>query len=314
MAFEAEKHLISLRSGGKPDYLETKWRIVWFRQDHPRGCISTETLSYDPVMVKASVYDGEGAVLATAHAGADASKGNPVWKGRSLEKAETAAVGRALAMAGFGTQFVGQDLDDGVADSPAVTDSAPNNANGGTRPQNGGSASPQPAQAPRKPIDMNAAKQALGNHGGPTTTDVSDDLTNKDTASDFIKATRAKGISDADVLAALGVTKLSEWTAGRKAAGQRVKDWQAGKLADNDDVTSHNQQAIYEAVKHLYEVSNKDGVVNQAGTWKHVVNAYNLLAREGVIRGGMSNDQVIAKLTAYKSGTPVEDMKQFANA
>lgn len=203
MAFEPEKHLISLRSGGKPDYLETKWRITWFRQQHPRGCISTEILTYEPMAVKATVYDGEGAVLATAHAGADASKGNVVWKGRSLEKAETAAVGRALAMAGFGTQFVGQDLDDGIADSPAASSSDDNDE--------------QP--------------------------DESDNLANRDTAADFFRATRALGYPDNEVVAALGVTKVSQYKHGRKKAWEVVKwamvykatapHWNARKHFDN---------------------------------------------------------------------------------
>lgn len=99
--FDPKKHLIQLK--GKW-YLETKYRIAWFRDAHPNGCISTEIISLDPVMVKATVYDGSGDVLATGHAGA-IDKGNAVWSGRALEKSETAAIGRALAHAGFGAQF-----------------------------------------------------------------------------------------------------------------------------------------------------------------------------------------------------------------
>jgi hypothetical protein len=39
-----------------------------------------------------------------------------------LEKAETGAIGRALAMCGYGTQFTGDELDEGVriVDAPVV--------------------------------------------------------------------------------------------------------------------------------------------------------------------------------------------------
>jgi hypothetical protein len=112
--FNPTKHLIQLK--GK-QYLETKYRIQWFREEHPGGCISTEVMSFDPVMVKATIYNAEGGILATAHAGA-VDKGNAVWSGRAIEKSETAAIGRALAHAGYGTQFAGGDDDGFMADSP----------------------------------------------------------------------------------------------------------------------------------------------------------------------------------------------------
>lgn len=192
-AFNAKKHLIPLK--GKW-YLETKYRIQWFREDHPRGCISTEVINYDPVIVKATVYDGEGAVLATAHAGA-LDKGNAVWSGRNIEKSETAAIGRALAHAGYGTQFAG------VEDSPAADESRFERTSSGSAPRRNGNAS---------------------NPGG-------DDLRDKDVASRFIQRWRAQALSDSDVLAALGVTKLSEWTKGRKAADEAVNAWIADKSA-----------------------------------------------------------------------------------
>lgn len=113
--FDPRKHLMKIK--GK-DYLETKYRVEWFRSEHPRGCISTDVLNVDPVLVKATIYDGDGAILATGH-GTGNSKPNDVWQGREIEKAETAAIGRALASAGYGTQFT-DDFDDAdhLADSP----------------------------------------------------------------------------------------------------------------------------------------------------------------------------------------------------
>lgn len=96
------------------DYLEVKWRIVWFRADHPKGGIVTEVINDD--LIKATILDGDGKVLSTGHG---SSKKQGIAKSRPYEGAETAAIGRALAHAGYGTQFT-DELDEGehLADSP----------------------------------------------------------------------------------------------------------------------------------------------------------------------------------------------------
>lgn len=114
MAFNPEKHLTDLR--GKK-YLETKWRIAWFREAHPRGQIGTEIINVEPLVMKATICDENGVILATGH-GSAKEKAGAVWSGREIEKAETAAIGRALAHAGYGTQFTGESDADNLADSP----------------------------------------------------------------------------------------------------------------------------------------------------------------------------------------------------
>lgn len=96
------------------DYLEVKWRLVWFRSDHPKGSIITEVVNDD--LMKATILDSDGKILATGHG---SSKKIGVAKSRPYEGAETAAIGRALAHAGYGTQFT-DELDEGehLADSP----------------------------------------------------------------------------------------------------------------------------------------------------------------------------------------------------
>lgn len=123
--FNPNEHMINMggRNGQPRLYLETKWRIVWFREDHPNGRITTEIVAVEPVpLVKASISDGDGNVIATAH-GTATDKGNAVWSGRAIEKAETAAIGRALAHAGYGSQFT--DDDDNLADRPVEKKPAP---------------------------------------------------------------------------------------------------------------------------------------------------------------------------------------------
>jgi hypothetical protein len=122
MAFNPEEYLIKLQ--GK-DYLEVKWRILWFRKENPKGSIDTELLHIEPgrAVVKASVSkDGIG-IVATGLAVADSTAKKSMWTGKEVMKAETAAIGRALAHAGYGTQFTGEDEGDFLSDSPVETKS-----------------------------------------------------------------------------------------------------------------------------------------------------------------------------------------------
>lgn len=129
--FNIKDHLISLK--GK-DYLEVKWRLVWFRDTHPQGQILTDlvTVSDVAVIMKATILNGEGQVLSTGYGSAPLAN-KAVWSGREIEKAETAAIGRALAHAGFGTQFTDEEEGDHLADAPVERKPAPapsSNGNG----------------------------------------------------------------------------------------------------------------------------------------------------------------------------------------
>lgn len=146
--FNPNDHLIQLKSkDGFRDYLPVQWRLAWFRNHCPHGSIETEILQLDLdreteeeieiwdsekdqyekvlrhgkgfVVFKATVKDGEGGVGVGTKSEKAASF--PDY----IEKAETGAIGRALAALGFGTQFAPELSEEHrIVDSP-VTRSGP---------------------------------------------------------------------------------------------------------------------------------------------------------------------------------------------
>lgn len=108
-----ELPLLDLR--GKP-YLQVAHRLVWFRSEHPDWTIETSLIeSTDTHSIsKAIIKDASGKVMATAH-----KQETRQGFADHLEKSETGAVGRALAMCGYGTQFAPEfDEEDRLADAP----------------------------------------------------------------------------------------------------------------------------------------------------------------------------------------------------
>jgi hypothetical protein len=109
-----ELPLLNLR--GK-EYLEVKYRLVWFREDHPDWAIETELINVTDVSAyaKATIRDDSGRIIATSHK-FERIQGFPDF----IEKAETGSIGRALALIGYGTQFCADELDEGnrIVDAP----------------------------------------------------------------------------------------------------------------------------------------------------------------------------------------------------
>lgn len=113
MAFNPNEHLMDLK--GK-DYLQVMWRLVWFREDKPLWSIDTklEQLTDNHAVFSAKIYDENG-VQKSAGYGSESMKDFRDF----IEKAETKAVGRALAMLGYGTQFAPElDEETRIVDSP----------------------------------------------------------------------------------------------------------------------------------------------------------------------------------------------------
>ena len=139
------------------EYLEVKWRMVWFRDMFPNGTIETEEICVDldrEVEVEASRWNNDKKAKeaytkkAKGYARYKATVTNGVGGkatgtksesavdfGDYIEKAETGAIGRALAALGFGTQFTGDELNEKqrIVDSPIKGDE--DNQHQQSRPQ-----------------------------------------------------------------------------------------------------------------------------------------------------------------------------------
>lgn len=116
MAFNPNDHMMNLK--GK-EYLQVMWRLVWFREVRPLWSIEPEIIEMDDkhAVFRAVIRDEAGVVKCIGH-GSESQRDF----GDFIEKAETKAVGRALAMLGYGTQFTASELDEGerIVDSPVA--------------------------------------------------------------------------------------------------------------------------------------------------------------------------------------------------
>jgi hypothetical protein len=111
--FEPAKYLVNLN--GRGEYLEVKWRLLWLRTEHPDAVIETELVRLEErdavFKARVSIPDGGSATGWGSESAGDFRD--------FLEKAETKAIGRALAALGYGTQFC-HDHEFGVGEAPVV--------------------------------------------------------------------------------------------------------------------------------------------------------------------------------------------------
>ncbi len=151
--FNPNEHLMQLKNhDGAKDYLPVQWRLVWFRERCPHGTIDTEELEVDldreveeevfvwnsekrrseKVVKRARGYARYRAVVTDGQGGrgTGTKSENAASFPDYIEKAETGAIGRALAALGYGTQFA-PDLDEAhrIVDSPVERRSALANGN-----------------------------------------------------------------------------------------------------------------------------------------------------------------------------------------
>jgi hypothetical protein len=105
------------------DYLPVAQRLQWFNEENLSFNIQTSLVTVDNEQTIArahiTVMDPDGRTVRSATATKrETVDGFP----DHTEKAETSAIGRALALLGYGTQFTAAELDEGdrLADSPQV--------------------------------------------------------------------------------------------------------------------------------------------------------------------------------------------------
>lgn len=145
MTYDPQKHLIELKSKNGPQkYLPVQARLVWFRELCPHGTIDIEEVAVDldrEVEAEAFVWNPEkrrsekvikrGKGYARYRATVTDGQGGRAMGTKSenganfpdfIEKAETGAIGRALAALGYGTQFTGDELAEGdrIVDAPVT--------------------------------------------------------------------------------------------------------------------------------------------------------------------------------------------------
>lgn len=118
--FDPRPYLRTITTDGQQtEYLDVRWRLAWLRTEHPDARITTEHvwLDEDSAVFRAMVQVPGGG-CATGYG----SETHDDWHD-FIEKAETKAIGRALAAMGYGTQFAtdfesDSDVEKPLADSP----------------------------------------------------------------------------------------------------------------------------------------------------------------------------------------------------
>jgi len=141
-SFNPNEHVIEIKTkNGLADYLPLQWRLVLFRSECPDGSIETEPIQIDldreteeegfawnderrrseKVIKRANGFALFRAVVKNGKGGI--ATGTKSEKAASfpdyIEKAETGAIGRALAALGYGTQFAPElDEEHRIVDAP----------------------------------------------------------------------------------------------------------------------------------------------------------------------------------------------------
>ena len=118
------------------EYLQVAHRLVWFREAHPTGILKTTMLSHqgegdtEYAVFKTEVFvETERGPMCIATGHKKETRGD---FSDFIEKAETGSIGRALALAGYGTQFTASELDEGnrLADAPVEVITSGSTASG----------------------------------------------------------------------------------------------------------------------------------------------------------------------------------------
>ena len=155
--------------GTKSLYLDVKYRLLWFRLRNPDGKIDTEIVHVDDksAVVCCKLYHDKAdpADQYLAKSTAQRFVSQEKFGDRYLEIAETAAMGRVLAAAGYGTQFCGSTdmlsgiiadapIDMGIPSDEDELDATASRVVHETKAQEEPAAQTQPAQMPTQTATM----------------------------------------------------------------------------------------------------------------------------------------------------------------
>lgn len=118
-AFDPSRYLTHLNGR---EYLEVKWRLLWLRTEHPEAVVQTELAHHETGMAIFKAW------VSIPGGGEATGWGMETLEdfGDYVEKAETKALGRALAALGYGTQFCEEfEAGPGVSQGAPVVVDAP---------------------------------------------------------------------------------------------------------------------------------------------------------------------------------------------
>lgn len=114
MTNELRRWIVELRGGEQ--YVPVAARLAMFRKDHPDWTIESQMVHHDTergfCLFKAELRDQEGRLIASAHKHALQSR----FPYNYIERAETGAIGRVLAFAGYGTLDALEILEEDLAE------------------------------------------------------------------------------------------------------------------------------------------------------------------------------------------------------
>lgn len=240
--FDPRPYIIRLPNG---EYLEVKWRMVWFRQEHPAGRIDTEVLEVTPdyarVRATASYPIEVGGqiewALGTGHG--TATRTAKQYGDRYVERAETAAIGRALAALGYGTQYASElsEADGDLSDAPVSRPQPPEDDNPWGVPPH-----PRPVEAQRSQRSS-GGRRATDRQVGFIRALVHEQGISLETLEDTLQARYGHGLDDLTTAEASEVIEALQ-------AGQFSTPASADTPAD-EETRQQRGQAIAEAVQAL---------------------------------------------------------------
>lgn len=244
--FDPRPYIIRLPNG---EYLEVKWRLVWFRQEHPAGRIDTEVLEVTPdyarVRATASypieVGDQIEWALGTGHG--TATRTAKQYGDRYVERAETAAIGRALAALGYGTQYASElsEADGELADAPVSRPQPPEDDNPWDVPQH---SRPVEAQRSQRP---SGGRRATDRQVGFIRALIHEQGISRETLEQTLQARYGHGLDDLTTAEASEVIEALQ--AGQFAAPAERDT--AGQADEDEEERTRRGEAIAQAVEAL---------------------------------------------------------------